>query len=235
MPDVDVAREYLQLKYPELDESSIELELEQYIAEDEDLDREQAMKNLQLKKLAIEGRKELGKLKSTLETPDNSILSPEVQKKLSFVDDIKAQIKGSEDNQKVYDTKISESSASLDTVELNLGNELKLDFKVSDLDKKEIPKMIAEMPQWKNEDGSWNHKAVVEDGLRLKNFDKMIQLAYEQGVNSGTDGVIRDAKNTTLGEQSTANSQQGNRQKGDTIEGGIDELLNKKTLKFRKF
>jgi hypothetical protein len=144
-------------------------------------------------------------------------------------------MKSGEDNQKVYDTKISESSASLETVELNLGNDLKLDFKVSDEDKKEIPKMIAEMPQWRNEDGSWNHKAVVEDGLRLKNFDKMIQLAYEQGVNSGTDGVVRDAKNTTLGEQTTANSQQGNRQKGDTIEGGIDELLNKKTLKFRKF
>jgi len=192
------------------------------------------MKNLQLKKLAIEGRKELGNLKSALETPDETKLTPEIQAKLKFIDEIKVDLEASTENQKVYDTNIAESSAALDTLELNLGGDLKLDFKVSDEDKKGMPKMIAEMPRWRNEDGTWNHKAVVEDGVKLKNFDKMLQLAYEQGVNSGKDGIIKDAKNSTLGNQNSSSSQQGNKQKGDIIEG-IDELLNKKTLKFRKF
>tara|TARA_R110000851_G_scaffold291462_2_gene445813 strand:+ start:7995 stop:9188 length:1194 start_codon:yes stop_codon:yes gene_type:complete len=235
MEDIDVAREILQVRYPELDESGIELELEQYIAVEEDLDREQAMKTHQLKKLAIEGRRELGELKSALDLPDTSVLTPEIQSQLKFVEEIKADVKVSTENQKFYDTKISETSSALETIELNLGEDLKLDFKVSEEDKKGMPDMIATMPRWRNEDGSWNHKAVVEDGVKLKNFDKMLQLAYEQGVNSGTDNVIKDAKNSTLGNQDNKGSQQGNRQKGDIIEGGIDQLLEKKTLKFRKF
>ncbi len=232
MDNIDVAREFLQIKYPTLSESNIELELKQYIASDDDLEYEVDMKNLQLEKLAIEGREKLGELKSTLELPDASRLTPEIQNKLKFVEQIRKDLKTSEDEQNVYDTKISESSAALDILELNLGGDTKLEFKVSEEDKQGMPQMISSMPRWKNEDGSWNHKAVVEDGVRLKNFDKMLQLAYEQGVNSGTDGVIRDAKNSTLGDRANE-SQQGNKQKGDIIEGGIDSLLDKKTLKVR--
>jgi hypothetical protein len=75
------------------------------------------------------------------------------------------------------------------------------------------------MPHWRNEDGSWNHRAVVEDGIKIQNFDKMVQLAYEQGLNSGKDELIKETKNTNF--SSDGGSNQPNRPTDrPTYEGG---------------
>ena len=57
----------------------------------------------------------------------------------------------------------------------------------------------------------------------------MIKLAYEQGLNAGKDGIIKDSKNLTIDGRSTHNSGQDNAgSKGIQIEG-IDEYLGKRT------
>jgi hypothetical protein len=81
------------------------------------------------------------------------------------------------------------------------------------------------MPRWVNPDGSNNYDAMVEDAVKLEHFQDIIKLVYEQGVSAGSDQVIKDAKNSTLGEGGSPD-QGGGGKKSHNIEG-IDELLDK--------
>jgi hypothetical protein len=196
--DMDVAREFLQLEYPDSTPKELNLELKKFMESEDDLEEDLEQKQWELKKYAIKGRKELDKLKTDLGEPNQSSLSPEIREKVELADKIKSQVETNTKAQEDYFKGIKDTAKSVDKMTLNLGEDNKIDFVVSDQIKKSIPDMIDQMPHWKNEDGGWNHKAVVEDGIKIQNFDKMIQLAFEQGQNSGKDSLIRETKNTNL-------------------------------------
>lgn len=194
--DIEVAREFLQMEYPTLNASEINLELQKFVPSEEDLENETALKNLELKKLATKGRAELDKLKKELKTPVNQ-LSPELQSKIEYADSIKSQIAVNEQSQLEYNQKIEETSLTLDSIELPLGQE-SIKYLIPEDKRKTISQDISDMSHWKNQDGSWNHKAVIEDGLKIKYFNEMLKLAYEQGINSGKDAIIKETGNVTL-------------------------------------
>lgn len=196
--DLEVAREFLQLEYPNSTKDEINLELKKFITSEDDLDDEVAQKNWELKKYATKGRSELDKLKANLGQPSASYLPAELQEKINFADQIRNQADSNKKMQEDYDKAIKQSAQKVDKVTLNLGEGKSIDFLVSEQSRKEIPYMIAQMPHWRNEDGSWNHEAVVKDGIKIKNHDAMIKLAYEQGLNAGKDDIIRETKNTNL-------------------------------------
>jgi len=228
--DLDIAREALQIKYPTFTKEEIELEMDSYKPSEDDFDTDAAKKALSLKKFAIEGRKVLEDLKVEFETPSTSNLAPEIKQKLEFADNIQKQIDSNKGQQKEYSDSILKTSLSTESMKLNLSDDLSIDFKISEDDRKAIPSLINEMPHWKNEDGGWNHKAVVDDAIKIKHFDKIVQLAYEQGLNSGTDDVIKTAKNSTLGDPKGV--EQGSGKKKPIIEG-IDKLLGRQSMKTR--
>lgn len=196
--DLEVAREFLQLEYPNSTKDEIDLELKKFITSEDDLDDEIAQKNWELKKYATKGRAELDKLKANLGQPSASSLPAELQEKINFADQVRSQVDSNNKMQEDYDNAIKQTAQTVDKVTLNLGDDKSIDFLVSEQSRKEIPDMIAQMPHWRNEDGSWNHRAVVEDGIKIKNHDAMIKLAYEQGLNAGKDEVIRETKNVNL-------------------------------------
>ena len=230
--DLEIAREFLQIEYPTLNKDEINLELEKYVANDDDLEIDIDKKNLELKKYAVKGRDVLNDLKSELGEPSSATLTPEIKKQLDFAKDIQEQIEANQGQQKEYAEGITKASLSTDSMKLSLSDDLSIDFKVSEEDKKSIPSFINEMPHWRNEDGSWNHKAVVEDSVKIKHFDAMIKLAYEQGLNSGKDDLLKNAKNSTLGNTSTMDSQQGQGKKKPVIED-IDRLLGNQGISFK--
>ena len=86
------------------------------------------------------------------------------------------------------------------------------------------------MPHWRNEDGSWNHQAVVNDAIKIKHFDDMLKLAYEQGLNSGKEELIAETKNITL--DSVNNTPQPNSSAKVQIEG-LDDYLGNRGVKLR--
>lgn len=196
--DLEVAREFLQLEYPNSTPEEINLELSKFTTSEDDLDDEVAQKNWELKKLATKGRAELEKLKANLSEPSQISLPKDIQEKVSFADQLKSQIEANKKEQEDYTQGIERTAQAVDKISMDLGDGTKLDYLVSEDVRKEIPKMIAEMPHWKNEDGSWNHQAVVEDGLKIRNHQDMIKLAYEQGLSKGKDELIRETKNTNL-------------------------------------
>ena len=228
--DVDVAREFLQIEFPELTPEEIELEVSQkFLSSEDDLDRDIALKNLELKKYASKGRKELGKLVSELGNPNPANLTPEIKQDLAIAKEyktLKAQI---DVDNKTYNENIVSKAAQLKSIKLDLAEGVSLDFKLPDNAASSIVKTIQDAPKWKNEDGSWNHEAIVRDTAIVENLPTMLKLAYEQGKNSGTDEVIQEAKNTTLGNRNSNESVIPTGNKGVQIEG-LDKYLGKKGM-----
>ena len=196
--DLDVAREFLQLEYPDSTPSEINLELKKFRESEDDLEEEVEQKKWELKKYATKGRQELNKLKANLGEPSQSSLPSDIQEKVQLADQVKSQMQANQKAQEEYFEGIKNTARSVDKLTLNLGEDNNIDYVVSEQDRKSIPDLINEMPHWRNSDGSWNHRAVVEDGIKIQNFDKMVALAYEQGKNSGKDDLIRETKNVNL-------------------------------------
>lgn len=228
--DFEVARELLQLEYPTLTSDEIQLELERYAPDELDDDREAAYKRLELKKLATRGREVLSSFKADLEKPSEALLSPELKQDLELARTVKENYARQQEETKVYSENIRLSSQKTETFEINLGDDLKLNFRIPDESKKELPTLIETMPHWRNEDGSWNHQAVVNDAIKIKHFDDMLKLAYEQGLNSGKEELIAETKNITL--DSVNNTPQPNSSAKVQIEG-LDDYLGSRGVKLR--
>ena len=113
---------------------------------------------------------------------------------------------------------------------MNLAENVSLDYRLPDNYSGEIVKMVQEAPHWKNEDGSWNHQAIVKDAAIVQNMDKMLQLAYEQGKSSGADTVVRETKNITLDRRGSNESALPQGNNGVQIEG-LDNYLGNKGMK----
>ena len=228
--DIDIAREFLQIEFPELSPEEIDLDLSQrFLSSEDDLDRDIALKNLELKKYAIKGRGELNKLKSELSTPNTANFTPEVQQDLQIAKEYKTLKAQVDVDNKAYNENIVSKASELKVIKLELAEGVSLDFKLPENSASSLIKTVQEAPHWKNEDGSWNHEAVVRDAAIVQNLDTMLKLAYEQGKNSGTDEVIKEAKNTTLGSTQTNDSAIPTGNRGVQIEG-LDNYLGKKGM-----
>jgi len=230
LSDLQVVREYLQMKYPTLNDAELSVEMNKYTPTDLDIDDDITVKNLELKKLSTTARGELEKLKGEFNIPVTSKtkegkISPEVQEDLNLLKEIKTNLETNKQNQKVYSENISKVASNTNVLPLKLSDNLSLNYNINEVGRKEIPGFINEMSHWKNEDGSWNHNAVVNDGIKIKHFDNIIQLVYEQGVNSGKDSIIEQSKNSTLGVPNTLGGSSLEGQKGAQIEGNLDSFL----------
>lgn len=233
MSDLQVVREYLQVKYPTLTEAQLSIEMNKYTPTELDVEDDIALKNLELTKLSVSARSELESLKgefNTPVTPANTKVSPEIQKDLDLLKEIQTNYNTAKADKKVYGEKISEASLNTNVLPLKLSDDLSLNYNINEQGRKEIPTFINEMSHWKNEDGSWNHSAVVNDGIKLKNFDQIIRLVYEQGVNSGKDSLIEQSKNSTLGAPDTQGGSALESQKGAQIEGNISNFTGKRGM-----
>ena len=232
MNEIDVAREALQLEFPTFSPEEIQAELLQFTPNDEDYDEEKAKKARELKKYVTKGKVALNALKGELGEASSNLISPEVQKKITFADKVSAKILSSQAEVKEHNTSVRNAASGLDSISLSLTDDLSIDFKIAEADKSRIADNLVNATNLKNEDGTWNNQAIAESGAKLEYFSDMIKLAFEQGKNSGADGIIKDAKNTTLGDNiSKGGNQDGGGKKG-SIEG-IDSILNRKTPKIR--
>jgi len=235
MPDISVAREFLKHEYPTLTESEINLEIGKFVVDEMDMDDDAGLKNLELKKYATKGRAVLNTMRSKFETPieaPNKGVPKEVQENLDLLDKIKAQYEADQEATKKYLQSITREASSVESLPIKLSDDLTINFKLSEEERKSLPSQIDAMPHWRNEDGSWNHRAVVNDGIKIHHFDRIMQLAYAQGVNAGKEGINVDANNITLDSRNTVNSDLQNNQKGPVIDG-LDEYMGNQGIKLR--
>lgn len=232
LSDMDVAREFLQHEYPNFNEEEIKLELSKFQTTDDDFEGDSKMKNLELKKYATRGRNVLGEMKSELGEPSAQSLPKDVQESVELAKKIKEQYTTQQKQQEEYTSKIKEVASKTENFEIPLDDDLKLDFKISEENRKKLPEMINSMPHWKNEDGSWNHQAVINDAVKIFQFNDMVKLAYEQGINKGKDSLIAETSNSSLGETTSKNSKKQDNKSDVEIEG-FDNLIGKGGMKVR--
>lgn len=229
--DEEIARRFLQEKYPMFNEAEIAYKMQSMLPSDDDLEEDTLRKNMELKMFASEGRTHFDSLRQELNTPANNFMTDEVKQKVQAFDQFQKQLQGQQQAQKSYYEGLVQASGMSDKVKLKLSDELSIDYNVSEEDRKSIPEFINEMPHWKNPDGSWNHQAVVNDALKIKNFPEMLKLAYEQGVNSGKSDILKTENNITLDSPANPSPKDGGKKKM-TIEGA-DKLFGTQGLKFR--
>lgn len=233
MDDGEVVREFLQHKYPTFTKEEIDLKLSDlYPDEDLDDDREIAKKKLQLKELAIDGRSTLNSLKSDLGTPSFN-LPPEQKADLELAKKVKEQQVLIDAEQKAYADNIKRVSDTINKFNVQLSDDLAIDYLITDQTRKELPSFLNTMPHWRNQDGSWNHEAVVNDAVKIKHFNDIIKMAYEQGLNSGKEEVIKQSKNSNF--QAIDPAASNNQSSSGIVVEGLDELRGGHGLSFKRF
>lgn len=197
--DIDVAREFLQYEYPTFTKEEIDLELRKFKVSEYDEEEDIATKKLELKKYATKGRDVLKKLTEELGDAIPAEKYPqEVQMDLDLAKQVKQQYADAAEQQRAYKEGVVEAVTEMNEYKVQLTDELTIDYRISDQTKKTLPEMIDTMPHWKNQDGSWNHRAVVEDAVKIKHFDEIVKLAYEQGVSAGKEDIIKETKNVNF-------------------------------------
>jgi len=199
MGDLEVAREILAQEYPNLTKEEINYSLRDYIY-DEDLDdpNDKVKKNIELKKLAQEGRASLEKKRLELTSTQNSKLSQEQLEDLELAKTVKQQQQEAQINHEKYKKKLQNAALSLEPINLQLTDDLTIKYDVSEGERKALPDLILNMPTWYNKDGSLNHANIVKDGLKIKDFDAIVQKAFNQGVDFGKESKIKADKNITI-------------------------------------
>ena len=231
MSDQRVVREYLQHKYPTLNDSELNIEMNKYTANELDDDSDVATKNLELKKLSTSARSELESLKGNFGEPTaqvNNTIPADVQKNLDILQEVKDKYDESQRKQAEYSENIKSVAERTLVLPLKLSDELSLNFNINEQGRNDIPDFVSGNPHLKNEDGSWNHQEIVNNSIKVKNFDRIIQLVYEQGLSSGKDEIIEASKNSTLGTTTTQGGSSLEGKKGPQIEGrGLDNFMGK--------
>lgn len=235
MSDLDIAKEFLQHEYPTLTNAEVNLELKKFVESDDDLDSDISLKKLELKKLATKGRAVLDTMRLEFSTPANTSaqLTPDVQQELDFARSVKSQNEKYQALQQEYNQGVTSASSAMENVTMKLSDDLSINFRVPQESKKDLPNFISDMPHWKNSDGSWNHQTIVSDGAKIKHFDDMMKLAYEQGLNAGKEDLSKQTNNITLDKQTQMNSQQGSNKKRGKIEG-FDSYLGQSKIGIKR-
>lgn len=229
--DVEVVKEYLTNEFPDLTNEEINLELRKYIPTEDDLDEEISSKTLELKKMASKGRRKLTELTKEYGNVLGVQSYPEeVQKELLFAKQIKEQMEANKQQGQSYSEGINKATETLDVFKLSLDDQLTLDFKVPVESKKNIPSFIDTMPHWRNEDGSFNHKNIIEDAVKIRHFDEMVRLAYKQGESAGKESLLKETKNSNFTEAVTADAQTS---KGGIEIEGFDNYVGSQGMKLR--
>lgn len=230
--DLTVARKLLQTKYPDFDESEIDFEMRKITPTEDDYDDDLIAKKIELKKLATEGRAEFKKLQANLGDPTEVRYSPEVQNDLDLAKAVKEDYEVNQQRLAEYGQSIVKASSELQTIPLRITDDLTINYSVSEDSRKSLPELMAAMPSWHNEDGSWNHKKVVEDGIKATHFDEIMKLATEQAYNAGLEAALKQGNNSTPVGSVPVSSQNINKPNEIQVEGEED-LFNQRGTKMK--
>jgi hypothetical protein len=145
----------------------------------------------------------------------------------------KSEYSKSTENVKKYQSGIESVAKAVTALPLKLSDQLSIDFKLTDVDKKELPTYISQMSHWRNEDGSDNHGAIVSDAIKIKYFDKIVGLIYEQGLNAGKEQLLNETSNVKI---QTRDNTVPTGEKGIKVDQTLDQYFGSSNkLKFRNF
>lgn len=226
MDTEEVLRIKIKNDYPSLTEEQVELELDNWMILDGiDDETTQSLKELKLAKELPNIRKELQEKALIFGEADPNMLTPEMKQSLDVASEIVSQHDQMIENEKKEKIVLEQTLETLEGLDINLNNDLKLNFKLDTTSKESIKSYVEKSENWYNADGSFNHSALLKDAARIVNFDKIMNMVLEQGINMGIEKTLKSSNNSNV---NTPNpSTQTNAGKGPRIEGLEDLIPNK--------
>jgi len=162
-----------------------------------------------------------------------AVLTQEQQDAIALAQQVRADNLTSTQKQDAYNIGITQASTSLEAIDLKLSDDLTIKYNIPVEVKKGLPKMVAEMPHWYNEDGTYNHSNVVKDVAKVTNFEAMVKAAFEQGKSVGAESRIKAGGNITI--DGIPNQAPASKPKGN-VSDVVSKLTGAKTgskLRFR--
>ena len=233
MSDLDVAKEILAQQYPEFTKEELAYSLKGYIYDElEDDDSDKIKKSIALKKLAKEGRQTLEQNKITLlESQSASSLTQEEVDLINYAKTVKQKEASLEGKGEKDMNLFKEATSKLEAINLNLSDDLVINYKVPQEDKKGLVDYINNMPDWYKEDGSFDHDTIAKDSYKLQNFNSILKAAFEQGKSAGAEGVIKGNNNISL--DPNALPQDGETREEGNIKDVVSSITGKNSSRFR--
>jgi len=237
MADVDVAREILAQEYENLTSEELDFVMKDYVFnEDEDNESDKMAKGVKLKRFAADGRKQLESNRLNLVPSEGQGLTEEQQKDLQLAKQVKEQQEQQQTGAVQYKKSLEKAALSLKAVNMQLSDDLNINYDVAEGDRRSLPELVEKMPHWYNEDGTVNHESIVKDALIIREYPNMIKKAFEQGISVGTENKINKDKNLTLDPGKEPVRGQGTPKKGninDVVDGITGGTKRQKRFKFK--
>lgn len=123
-----------------------------------------------------------------------------------------AQAAQAEANVKAWEQQVNETVGKIEKLSFIIDekNKQSFDYEASDSDRAETLSMMKELgsnplalfDRFKNEDGSYNTKAIAEMDLQNKNMDKIVKVIYENAMAKGAEKEVKDLKNINFDKNS---------------------------------
>lgn len=227
--DLKVAEEFLKVTYPDFTQDEIDFKMKKLIPSEYDDEDVAFEKRIALKEMATQGRSTFEALKADLGSSALVNYSDEVKSDLELARAVKEDYQENQKNLVEYTQGIVSASNSIQALPLKINEDLTINFNISEDRRKSLPQMIATMPEWHNEDGSWNHQKVVESGIKALYFDEILKTATEQAFNAGKESILKQGNNTQLAQPNPADANQQPQNNTITVEGDENFLYSRGT------
>lgn len=227
--DLKVAEEFLKMTYPDFTQDEIDFKMRKLTPSEYDDEDVAIEKRVALKEIASKGRQTFESMKADLGNPLAVSYSEEVQADLNLAKAVKEDYAENQKNLVEYTQGIINASNNTQSIPLKINDDLVINYNISEDKRKSLPEMIATMPEWHNEDGSWNHQKVVESGIKALYFDEILKTATEQAFNAGKESILKQGNNTTIAEPTPVIANQQPQNNEIIVEGNEDFLRHKGT------
>lgn len=227
--DLKVAEEFLKMTYPDFTQDEIDFKMRKLAPSEYDDEDAAIEKRVALKEIASKGRQTFESMKADLGNPLAVSYSEEVQADLNLAKAVKEDYAENQKNLVEYTQGIINASNNTQSIPLKINDDLVINYNISEDKRKSLPEMIATMPEWHNEDGSWNHQKVVESGIKALYFDEILKTATEQAFNAGKESILKQGNNTTIAEPTPVIANQQPQNNEIIVEGNEDFLRHKGT------
>ena len=185
LSDIDVVRKTQQLKNPTLSTEELDFYIKDNFISDEALDNEADImrKKIAFKREASSGRELLEGNRIKFDTAIDMNLSTEQQADIKFAQDTRSGRLESDKTVAKDAEALRAVIGKTDKISFNLAEGKDLDFTLPTESKESQETYLNEMKRWENEDGSTNQQVMLEDSYKVKHFDEIIKLVYQQGQN----------------------------------------------------
>lgn len=230
--DLKVAEEFLKATYPDFTQDEIDFKMKKLIPSEYDDEDVAFEKRIALKEMASQGRATFEALKADLGSSALVNYPDEVKSDLELARAVKEDYQENQKNLVAYTQGIVSASNDIQALPLKINDDLTINFNISEDRRKSLPQMIATMPEWHNEDGSWNHQKVVESGIKALYFDEILKTATEQAFNAGKESILKQGNNTQLEQPNPADANQQPQNNTIIVEGN-ENFMHSRGTKIR--